>query len=74
MVKDCNQVRHKAAECTNARAAQVSEVGTEVQVGSVEGGGVWAVACVEKVEVPNKTLPQYIEVSTKVQHLLQGMQ
>ena len=50
---NCQQVGHKAAECTNARVAQISEVGTEVQVGSVEvdgpsSGNVWWIGCVER--------------------------
>ena len=59
---NCQQVGHKAEECTNARVAQVSEVGTEVQVGSVEvdaasSGNVWWMCCVEKEEVTNKPQP-----------------
>ena len=67
------QVGHKAAECTNARVAQVSEVGTEVQVGSVEVDGpsygkVWWMCCVEKEEVTNKPQPQQVRFATKVQN------
>ena len=73
---NCNQVGHKAAECTNARAAHVAEVGTEVPqvlVGSVEVGGspsgsVWWMCCVEKEEVPNKPRPQHVKIATEVQH------
>ena len=70
---NCQQVGHKAAECTNARVAQISEVGTEVQVGSVEvdgpsSGNVWWIGCVEKEEVTNKPRPQQVPFATKVQN------
>ena len=60
------------------RAAQVSEVGTEVQVGSVEVGAppgmnLWWMCCVEKEELPNRTLPQYSEFATKMQNQFQGL-
>ena len=45
---NCGKVGHKAAECVSTWAPQVAEVGEEV-IGSVEVGGVWVVACVEKV-------------------------
>ena len=62
---NCQQVGHKAAECTSARVAHVSEVGTEVQVGSVEvdgppSGNVWWMCCVDKEEVTNKPQPQHV--------------
>ena len=42
-------------------APQVSEVAQEV-IGSVEVGGVWHIACVEKVVVPNKPQQQHIKL------------
>ena len=45
-------------------APQVSEVAEEV-IGSIEVGGVWQVACVEKVVVPNKPQQQHVGVATK---------
>ena len=50
---NCQQVGHKAAECMNARVAQVAEeLGTEELIGSVEVGGngngnMWYVCSVE---------------------------
>ena len=60
---------HKAAECMNARVAQVSEVGTEVppaqmcgsvEVGPPPGGNVWWMCCVEEEGVANKPQPQQV--------------
>ena len=56
---NCHQVGHKAAECMNARVAQVAEeLGTEEVIGSVEVGGngtgnMWYVCGVES-EVTHK--------------------
>jgi len=58
---NCQQVGHKAAECMNARVAQVAEeLGTEELIGSVEVGGMgngnmWYVCSVEG-EVTDKPL------------------
>ena len=56
---NCQQVGHKAAECMNARVAQVAEeLGIEELIGSVEvsgmgNGNMWY-GCIVEVEVTHK--------------------
>ena len=67
---NCGKVGHK--ECVSTWAALVSEVAEEI-IGSVEVGGVWVVACVEKVVVPNKPQQQHVKFATKVQNKYQRL-
>ena len=42
-------------------------------VESVEVGGVWVVACAEKVKAPNKPQQQHVKLATKVQNKFQSL-